>query len=305
MRKFLITFLIALLAFCVGCGGNSVPDVSSTTTLPTDTAEVNSATVSQENSSSDVSSIISSDTQSSSQQSVVSSSSKENVSSTNSSSAGDKDASDDDYYEDDFDDNELEGQPEYDTSKASGILASMGMTEQQFRDSCMPLSPSVHPGIFIKTGTKVPYVELQDLQRNPTAYVGQHFVFSENPFEDLPCNYCHGEDASRMPSKPCTHKGPGHYNYAELHDDGLYYYRQYNLNKLVPDELLGRNRFTNNYGESVISNDYCLIFDLRDNIYSPNITKDSYVSAYMIFDGMSQDGSYLMFSMISCDVRYE
>ncbi len=197
-------------------------------------------------------------------------------------------------------------EPSYDPNKASGILASMGMTEEEFRASCMPLNPTVYPGTIIKKGTTVQYVELYELERNPNAYIGQHFVFATNPFENLPCRFCHGEDLTETPKDPCSHKDISDEYRATLHDDGLYYRYQYNLNKLVPYELLGKDRFTNIYGDSVISgrsNSNYLVFDLRDDIYSPNITDDSTVIAYMIFNGISDN--MLIFSMISCDILYE
>ncbi|MBQ6885545.1 MAG: hypothetical protein IJN56_07435 [Clostridia bacterium] len=199
-----------------------------------------------------------------------------------------------DYYED----NPVEITPVYDTSKASGILASLGMTEDEFRNSCQALNHSKY-NYHLSKKTTVPYVEIIDIQRNPNAYIGQHFVFAENPYEELPCKYCHGEDLSEMPKDSCSHDG-------KLHDDGLYYYKQKNTNKLVPYELNGSNRFTNAYGDSVISGasyDIFLVYDLRDDIYSPTITSDANVIAYMIFDGITSS-NMLQFSMISCDVIY-
>ncbi len=199
----------------------------------------------------------------------------------------------------------VETPPTYDMTKASGILASLGMTEQEFRNSCQALNHSKYH-YHLDEKTTVPYVEIVDLQRNPNAYIGQHFVFAKNPFEELPCKYCHGEDLTRIPQKECSHQDIFG-NRAKLHDDGLYYYMQDNLNKLVPYELSGRDRFTNAYGESVItgvSYDIFYVYDVRDDIYSPTITKDSKVVAYMIFDGITSN-NMLQFSMISCDVIYD
>lgn len=201
-----------------------------------------------------------------------------------------------DYYENNT---SVETTPTYDMSKASGILASLGMTEQEFRNSCQALNHSKY-NYHLSEKTTVPYVEIIDLQRNPNAYIGQHFVFAQNPYEELPCQYCHGEDLSKMPKDSCSHDG-------KLHDDGLYYYKQKNINKLVPYELNGSDRFTNAYGDSVISGasyDIFLVYDLRDDIYSPTITKDSSVVAYMTFDGITSS-NMLQFSMISCDVIYD
>ncbi len=188
--------------------------------------------------------------------------------------------------------------PTYDLSKASGILASLGMTEEEFRNSCQALNPSKYY-IRLNKKTTVPFVDIVDLQRNPNAYIGQHFVFARNPFEQLPCKYCHGEDLSKVPKNSCSHGG-------KLHNDGLYYYGQFNINKLEPEELSGKNRFTNAYGDSVITgadDDIFLVYDLRDDIYSPTITSDSTIIAYMIFDGITSS-NMLQFSMISCDITY-
>ena len=159
-----------------------------------------------------------------------------------------------------------EPEPVYDLSKASGILASLGMTEQEFRDSCMPLNPSVYKNIFILTKTTVPYVELEDLERNPGPYIGKHFVFSHNPYKD---------------------------------SSG-----QKNLDKLVPYAIGARDRYMSS-GQSIIPYDNCLIYDMRDDIFSPNITKHARVVAYMIFTGLSPSGKAMEFQMISCDISYE
>lgn len=61
------------------------------------------------------------------------------------------------------------GKPTHDTSKASGILASLGMTEEQFRASCKPLSINGHDKEITTA---------KELREYPGNYMGQHFYIS-------------------------------------------------------------------------------------------------------------------------------
>lgn len=74
-----------------------------------------------------------------------------------------------------------EQEPVYDTSKASGILASLGLTEQEFKDSCIPLDTG-----SINSKTTAYYVDCEALLRYPNDYVGQHFVPCNNYHDYLP-----------------------------------------------------------------------------------------------------------------------
>ena len=216
-----------------------------------------------------------------------------------------------DYYKD----SPITVTPTYDTSKASGILASLGMTEQEFRDSCVALDPQISDkyigNLHILEETTLNYVESRDLLRNPNQYIGQHFILSENPYHWIICPQCNGT---------------GYYSYApgssEYHcsddvvsilisrkyKDGVHYQQEKNTEELVPITIDGGSRFTNAYGERVFkyeSGDVSfLMYDMRDDVYNPNITNDSEVVPYLIFIGAS-GGNILQFQIISCDVTYE
>lgn len=56
-----------------------------------------------------------------------------------------------------------------DTSKASGILASLDMTEDEFRNSCQPLKRDIASSSTII---------VSDLRDYPSKYIGQHFTFT-------------------------------------------------------------------------------------------------------------------------------
>lgn len=173
-------------------------------------------------------------------------------------------------YDEEYSDNTQE--PTNDLSKASGILKQLNMTEQEFRDSCIPLNPSVIHNVLLSDKSTFYFVESRDLLRNPNNYIGQHFILTKNKLKEG------AEDWT--PS----------------------------LDELEPYTISGDSRFTNDYGETVYrygsSNDVTfLIFDMRDDIYNPNITPDSRITPYMIFIGAS-GGNILKFQMISCDVDY-
>lgn len=63
-----------------------------------------------------------------------------------------------------------DGEQVYDTSTASGILASMGMTEQEFRDSCLSLE-QVHTTTFENQTA----ILAGDILNNPSQYYGLAF----------------------------------------------------------------------------------------------------------------------------------
>lgn len=139
----------------------------------------------------------------------------------------------------------------YDTSKASGILASIGMTEQEFKDSCQRLfSESVQIGS--PDGTELYYV---DLVEYPNTYIGQHFVIDNLAGYDFSCVY----------------KG--------ISDDGYPYY------------------------EDTTTSVNAVIYDFRDDVYSPNITKGNKITPYVTFQGVRtiNGNEWLVFWMISCD----
>ena len=76
---------------------------------------------------------------------------------------------------------QYENQVTYDTSKASGILASLGMTEAEFRASCQPLSDH---------GNDEEMITAKDLREYPAKYIGQCFYFSGDWFDlETPGSY--------------------------------------------------------------------------------------------------------------------
>ncbi|MBR5157295.1 MAG: hypothetical protein IKW59_05970 [Clostridia bacterium] len=115
--------------------------------------------------------------------------------------------------------------PTYDMSKASGILASLGMTEEEFRESCQKLGGG-------STSQNPNPIHTRDLQDYPSKYVGQHFY--DSGFE-------------------VTTKG--------VSNDGYTTYKNYQCEMLL--------------------------FDMRDDIYSPTISQGDYLqTTYMIYTGV-------------------
>lgn len=186
--------------------------------------------------------------------------------------------------------------PTYDTSKASGILASKGMTEQEFKDSCIPLNTG-----SIDKKTTAYYIDCEELLRYPNNYVGQHFVICTNLHDYLPCKYCSGIQES------CIISGSdGAQN--KYDDNGQHWVYQSDLNTLIPKSFSFYNEGLSSDGYPLYSlyvrNPYCYIFDMRDDIYSPNVATDARVTPYLIFLGLTNDRTDLRFAMISCDVSF-
>ena len=186
-------------------------------------------------------------------------------------------------------------EPVYDTSKASGILASLGMTEQEFKDSCIPLDTG-----SINSKTTAYYIDCDELLRYPNNYVGQHFVICNNYHDYLPCQYCKGIDDSCAYSSDFP---PQRYD-----ENGVHWVYQSDLAMLVPESFLFYNKGVSSDGYPLYSlyvrKPYCYIFDMRDDIYSPNIATDASVTPYLIFLGLTPDGTDLRFAMITCDVSF-
>lgn len=181
--------------------------------------------------------------------------------------------------------------PAYDTSKASGILASLGMTEQDFKDSCIPLDMG---GIDSKTTAY--YIEYKELLRYPNNYIGTHFYIGTNLHDYFPCPYCDGIDDS------CSSTA-----LMEKYDEnGKHWTYRSDPNTLIPYAFgLG------SYVAGISSDGYLyyetskyLIFDFRDDVYSPNLAAGGNASPYLIFLGVSFDGTQLRFAMITCDVSF-
>lgn len=165
-----------------------------------------------------------------------------------------------DYYEifpdenpDNWDNNDSEPTkpaPAGNTSKASGILANLGMTEDDFRVACAPLQIIWYMGST--PAYRMDSEMLNTICDYPEQYSGNYFSF---PYFEV------------------EQKG--------VSADGfLCYYR------------------TLQNGPPI------LIFDYRDNVYSPTISEGDRISAYVIFDGIQLNGlgqDILCFRLISCD----
>ncbi len=153
------------------------------------------------------------------------------------------------------DDFQIEEQ--HDMSKASGILASLGMSEEEFRANCTPLSPYkwIDNEILVLTS----------LREYPAQYIGQSFYTTSKYNVDL-------TTGERIPlylevwSKGTSSDG---YTFYEIHTE----------------------------------DEYLLLFDLRDDIYAPTISKGDNIYPYMIFNEMQTISGidYLCFSLISVD----
>ena len=163
-----------------------------------------------------------------------------------------------DYYElypEEAPDYWTEAELTYDSSKASGILATLGMSEQEFRESCQPL--------FWGSSNKI--ICTKDLREYPANYIGQHFYFSYSS-QDKSGNY----------------KSEKLEIFAKEVSDGYTAYEIYSLYE---------------------GKDYIIIFDLRDDVYSPTISMGDYICPYLIFLGIETIGNFdcLCFSMISVE----
>lgn len=142
--------------------------------------------------------------------------------------------------------------PTYDTSKASGILKDLGLTEAEFRQSCTRLFPSNFQ-IGNPDGTELYY---SDLFEYPNKYINSWFVIDNLAAEDFQCTY------------------------KSTSTDGYICYMD-----------------TDYYDGDAI------LFDFRDDPYSPNIREGDVITPYVIFKGLSTTnaGEVLVFLMISMD----
>jgi len=144
--------------------------------------------------------------------------------------------------------------PNYDMTKASGILASLGVTEEEFKANCQRL---LSKGVQLSAtdGTEVWY---GDIVEYPGKYVDKWFVI------DNISQYSYDFE--------CTYKG--------ITTDGYPYY------------------------EDVDYYDYnALIYDFRDDPYSPNIVSGDDFTPYVIFKELRtiNGEEWLVFWMITMD----
>lgn len=192
-------------------------------------------------------------------------------------------------------------EPTYDTSKASGILASLGMTEQEFKDSCIPL---IDTDSYTNRGvTATNYAAIDDLMHYPTNYTGQSFVLSDVLWAKGICPYCNG-------SGDCQFTGSSYTTY--VFENGQHMAWQYFNDILTPIMYRYSNRYTTDDGYQAYTvkvseypEIYCYVFDYRDDIYNPNITSDAKFAPYMIFLGVADNNKGLCFAMITCDVSFD
>lgn len=150
-------------------------------------------------------------------------------------------------------------EPVSNTYTASTILANLGMTEQEFRDSCQPLALS---GVYKEMLTATA------LKEYPSMYVGQHFFFSTD---------WHDSDI------------PGYHTPASMVVD---------WKSMSNDGYTTYHNFPTNH-----SFEYILLFDCRDDIYSPTISEGEGIYAYMIFLGVQtiNGTDHVCFQLISAD----
>ena len=190
--------------------------------------------------------------------------------------------------------------PTYDTSKSSGILASLGMTEQEFRDSCIPLA-----WCSTISETTVNYVDSDELLRYPNNYVGQHFVFCKNLYDYFICPYCNGTGYDERGNKCSSRYNTDTEKYDE---NGRHLIYKRDPDRLVPNSYNLYNLGLSGDGYPMYSlyssEPHIYIFDVRDDIYSPNIAVNASVVPYLIFLGLTSDGTDLKFEMITCDASF-
>ena len=132
-----------------------------------------------------------------------------------------------------------------DASTASGILESLGMTEDEFKNDCQPLSATPNSG----------YKDTWQLRDYPADYVGQSFYLIQ---------------LLEIGDKGAT-------------ADGYFAYLIYYEGLMPP----------------------MLIFDYRDDVYSPTISVGDIVVPYMIFTGVQTVNGLdcICFNLISADKR--
>ena len=150
----------------------------------------------------------------------------------------------------------------YDNSKASGILASLGMTEQEFRDTCEPLDGTKFPkkgGLCVFTSDVLDY---------PSNYIGHRYVPAYTGLDKS--EYC--IDHLKISGKAVSADGYTIYmtSSSYVSDGAQYHY---------------------------------LIFDYRDDIYSPTLSEGNLITPYMIFEGIQtiNGTDWMKFDLICCD----
>lgn len=218
-------------------------------------------------------------------------------------------------------------EPFYDTSKASGILAQAGLTEEEFRAKCIPLHESGFSSYSFADQTN----SLIDIDRYDLA-IGKQY-FAENPHDD---GVSKGQE---MWGKICDdYKQAKHawdYTTNMQYSTNIHYYEKYQnednyLNEQVyartghkkiyentaelfkqikeyPSNYVGQcfvlldaptSLYTDNYANAVIS-----INDLRDDPNNPNIISNYKYYFYVIFAGTHKNYNDIVldFNLISLE----
>lgn len=165
-------------------------------------------------------------------------------------------------------DNWQEPQP----STASGILAQLNMTENEFRASCIFLTRDSETENGYRE--QYPHVSIEELIAYPNQYIGAHFV-AISDFAKHIDNIIAGDMS--ISKFEVVSKGT---------KDGYFSY-------LAPIDANGV------WSDSDM---YVGIYDFRDDPYSPNITEGDEITPYMIFIGLEND--IPAFQMISVDVQF-
>lgn len=193
-------------------------------------------------------------------------------------------------------------QPSYDLSKASGILANSGLTEQQFRDMCVPLCDNYTYGIK-ELDTLAIQVGRQYHAENPgDKMLALHTErYLENP-DNYP-DYSSLEEC--LNSLVYIHKGRSiltsdSYDYIKLlqENPSQYIGQPFVLYSFTIDSA-GGDVYTDNY----FLNTEAVLYDRRDDVHSPNILNRERYIFYVIFEGTYQTGNNigLYFSLLSLD----
>ncbi len=163
--------------------------------------------------------------------------------------------------------------PTYDTSKASGILTSLGMTEQEFRDGCLFLTE----GRLSDDQFRQNYVTLEEIKAYPDKYMNMHFTVEANIYSVKSLIEGKKTDRSQISVTSKSSTNDGHNVYYSYVTTGTSWWEK-DLASIA-------------------------IVDYRDNQSSPNITSSDYFTPYLIFYGLQNDTPCFM--LISADVRIQ
>lgn len=219
----------------------------------------------------------------------------------------------------------------YDLSKASGILASMGMTEEEFKESCTPLRGNQYSNAYTVKSLSLHPIDLYDYNR------GKQF-YDENPDELALAKQKWKEICDEYP----IWQDPPAYGYStlgrdwyEVGDPSVHYYEKYkdwetyakeqvyavkgyemlyeDAKKLFdkmreyPNKYIGQGLLlldANSFYESLYGGVSISVNDVRDDTSNPNILFSEYdYLLYVVFTG--SNGSTLNFDLIAIEKTRE